>query len=253
MTGLTIAQYPHAVPITDTGMEMATCEVRIVIARSGRFRIDGADRTAFVVGSRLTPIPVAYIDRPDCTEVTVAPWLVRPLMDISAAELQGSVHALSDLPASPFLAALTSGSADPRSVADTALANWSAGRGTATARLVSAVWAALQVDPLRPAAAIAADLGVSARRMRRAMRQETGLTTGEVRRLIRHDKVLADLSDPRKPLAQTALDAGYADQSHMTRDLVELGGITPRRLRTALLSPPATGGEVPLHSRPAWH
>jgi AraC-like DNA-binding protein len=34
------------------------------------------------------------------------------------------------------------------------------------------------------------------------------------------------------PLASLALDAGYADQAHMTRELRDLTGFTPRELLT---------------------
>lgn len=66
-----VSDYPHAAPISDTGMEMACGNLKIIIAQSGSFKIDGEDRTAFIVGSRTTPIGVSYADNPVCSEWSV--------------------------------------------------------------------------------------------------------------------------------------------------------------------------------------
>ena len=39
-----------------------------------------------------------------------------------------------------------------------------------------------------------------------------------------------------QPLAVVALDSGYADQAHMTRDFAAFGAPSPNRLRTLPLS-----------------
>lgn len=235
MTEIAIADYPQAVPLTDTGVEMATGSLKIVVARSGSFKIAGVERTAFVVGSRMTPVPVAYSGNPNCYECSVLPWMVRALFDVPAAELEGAVFDLSDLPNSLFRHALEAGEPDPLSVARIALWNWSAGRGTADARITSAVWSALQLDPTRPITNIAAFLNIGTRRVRQAIQQETGLSSANIRRLVRHEKALVEFADRRKTLAQVAYDAGYADQSHMTREMITLGGITPLRLRESMV------------------
>jgi AraC family transcriptional regulator len=37
--------------------------------------------------------------------------------------------------------------------------------------------------------------------------------------------------DPQRPLSAVALQAGYADQAHMTREFARLAGRSPARLR----------------------
>jgi AraC-like DNA-binding protein len=45
----------------------------------------------------------------------------------------------------------------------------------------------------------------------------------------------------RAPLADVAAQAGYADQSHMTRDFVRLAGAPPKRWQAAFLQDAGTG------------
>lgn len=226
--------YPNAAPLAETGVEMATRSLKIVVARSGAFGIAGGMRTAFVVGPRATPIAVRYSGDPDCREWAVPPWMCGALLDVRGGELGGEVADLADLPRAPFRDALLSGHSDLLSVARTALANWAAGRGTADARLAEAVWDVLERDPSLSVRHIADALSVGARRVRQAVRRETGLSTTAIRRLVRHERAVEIIADPHRTLAQAALDAGYADQSHMTREFAALGGITPSGLRAAL-------------------
>lgn len=236
MVELTIDNYPLATPVTNTGVEMATGSLKIVVAQEGSFEIEGEERTAFIVGSRLTPVSVTYCSNPSCYECSIPPWMIRALLDVSAAELVGSVFNLSDLPMSPFRRSVQSEGTDQLSVARAALADWGTGRGTADARLTSAVWSRLWLNPSLRIVDIAACLNIGARRVRRALRQETGLSSADIRRLVRHKKAIAELSDWRKTLAQAAYDAGYADQSHMNREMIALGAITPLAFRNSITS-----------------
>ena len=45
---------------------------------------------------------------------------------------------------------------------------------------------------------------------------------------------------PEQPLAQAALDAGYADQAHLTREVRRYADLTPAGLRAKLI--PGGGG-----------
>lgn len=73
MTGLLHTHYAPARPLTDSGSEMATRWVKIILAERGAFGIAGHDRQAFVVSARVAPIEVAYRDVAACTE-----WRSRP-------------------------------------------------------------------------------------------------------------------------------------------------------------------------------
>ena len=89
----------------------------------------------------------------------------------------------------------------------------------------------LQRSPDRTVAAVAALLGVGTRRLQQAARRELGLSPKEIARLLRHQQALEMIASRPTSLAQIAQDAGYADQSHMTREFAAFGAITPGDLR----------------------
>ena len=66
----------------------------------------------------------------------------------------------------------------------------------------------------------------------RAFRQKFGTTPHQY---LMHRRVKAGqsmlLSDDTLPLAQLALDLGYADQSHFTRSFSAITGVTPDKFR----------------------
>ena len=57
---------------------------------------------------------------------------------------------------------------------------------------------------------------------------------GEYARRRRLDYARRQLADPDRPLAQIAADAGFADQSHLTRVFKRFTGLTPGQYRTFL-------------------
>jgi AraC-like DNA-binding protein len=88
-----------------------------------------------------------------------------------------------------------------------------------------------------PAAASAQGLadieGVSARTFRRRFSRDAGIPPKRWLMLRRIDSVLRDpaLWAPDESLAAIALDHGYADRSHMTREIKRFAGVSPTRLR----------------------
>src|SRR6478609_2125181 len=97
------------------------------------------------------------------------------------------------------------------------------------------------VDPLDRAAALAmarpetrvaelgAALGVSERQLRRRFLDAVGYGPKTLARVLRFQRFL-QLSAARADLARLALDAGYADQAHLTRETRRLSGRTPAEL-----------------------
>lgn len=69
--------------------------------------------------------------------------------------------------------------------------------------------------------------GLSHRHLVLRLRDATGLAPAQHRRLLRLQQVLKALRQPHAELAQVAVDAGYADQAHFTRDFRALTGLTP--------------------------
>jgi AraC-like DNA-binding protein len=105
------------------------------------------------------------------------------------------------------------------------------------------------VDPLARAAALAMarpgarvdaiDLGVSERQLRRRFVDAVGYPPKTLARVLRFQRFLS-LSSGGGDLARLALDAGYADQAHLTREARRLSGRTPAEL---LASGAAPAGE----------
>ncbi len=212
---------------------MATSSLKIIIARSGTFGVMGRKRTAFVVGPRTSPLRVTYAPEVDCREWSLPPWMSSALLDVPGGELSGRVFDLADLPLSPFAKSLMENDAGSLQIARAALADQSATRRRSDSMIANAVWDLLQEDPHRSIRAVGERLGVSTRRLQQAAGRELGLSPKEIGRLVRHDRAVKMVLGRDLSLAKIAHDAGYADQSHMTREFVEFGAITPARLRKA--------------------
>ena len=97
--------------------------------------------------------------------------------------------------------------------------------GGAPDPLVSAAVAALG-RPRARVAAVAAELGVSARQLQRRVTDAVGYGPKVLARVLRFRRLQAL---PAAPLAELALDAGYADQAHMTAEVTRLAGTSPVR------------------------
>lgn len=95
-----------------------------------------------------------------------------------------------------------------------------------------------EIDPLVRAAVVAlarprarvsqvaAELGVSARQLHRRVSDAVGYGPKVLQRVLRFRR-LQSLAPA--PLVQLALDAGYADQAHMTAEVTQLAGLSPVR------------------------
>ena len=102
-------------------------------------------------------------------------------------------------------------------------------------RLVAAALAALDRPHVR-VAAVAAGVGLSARQLQRRVADAVGYGPKMLARVLRFRRLQA-LAAPavqgadRSPatLVELALDAGYADQAHMTAEVSRLAGLSPVR------------------------
>ncbi len=231
MSQFVATDYPNAEPLMSNSSEMATARIKIIVASRGFFYIAGRKRTGFVVGSCAAPIEVMYSENVNCTEFSLPAWVGTAVLGVSGRDLSHDVHDISDIPQTPFLSAVQQSAPDALDIARMAYMNWSAGRGTADAHIAQRVWHALQADPTRRLCDIADSLELSDRRIRAAVREEAGLSAAQWRKLIRLEKSSQAISSGTDSLATVALDAGYADQSHMNRDFRELAGVSPSKLR----------------------
>lgn len=78
---------------------------------------------------------------------------------------------------------------------------------------------------------LAAEAGVHPVHLARTFRHFRGCTPGAYVQELRVRRVWAGAADPRLPLADLALEAGFADQSHCTRVFRQRTGVTPGALR----------------------
>jgi len=91
--------------------------------------------------------------------------------------------------------------------------------------LVRAAAAALDRPRVR-VATVAAELGLSTRQLQRRVNDAVGYGPKTLARVLRFRRLQAL---PPAPLIELALDAGYADQAHMTAEVTQLAGLSPVR------------------------
>jgi AraC family transcriptional regulator len=82
---------------------------------------------------------------------------------------------------------------------------------------------------------LASDAGVHPLHLVRAFRDHYGCSMGDVVRRTRLDRAYRRIVDTTEPLVDVAAASGFADQSHMTREIHLAFGAPPARLRRSLL------------------
>jgi AraC-like DNA-binding protein len=78
---------------------------------------------------------------------------------------------------------------------------------------------------------LASSLCISERQLRRRFESATGFTPSTLRRILRFQRFLAlawTRAQPSTEVGQLAVEAGYADQSHLSREAARLEGRSPR-------------------------
>lgn len=76
--------------------------------------------------------------------------------------------------------------------------------------------------------------GISVRQLERRFARNFGLSPKEWLRVKRFEGSLVKLANDKESLANVAADAGYADQSHMTRDYRRATGFTPSQTKEGI-------------------
>jgi AraC-like DNA-binding protein len=181
-----------------------------------RVSIAGPDTTARVVtsapGSRLVG-------------VRLRPGAAGAVLGLPASELRDTSADAADVlgrdVATALLDELAAGS-DPHALLRCAMRL----RGVAEPdQLVRAAVIALG-RPRARVAKVAGELGVSGRQLQRRVCDAVGYEPKTLARVLRFRRLQALAP---APLAELALDAGYADQAHMTAEVTRLAGISPVR------------------------
>jgi AraC-like DNA-binding protein len=195
----------HVVP--DACVDLIWADERLTIAGPDtRPRVVMLESASRLVGVRLRPGAAGAILRLPASE----------LCDVSpdAAEVLGRDVAAT------LLEELTRGS-DPHALLLGAVQP----RGAECDPLVRAAVAALG-RPRARVGPLAAELGVSARQLQRRVSDAVGYGPKMLQRVLRFRRFQ---SLPPAPLIELALDAGYADQAHMTAEVTRLAGLSPVR------------------------
>jgi len=105
---------------------------------------------------------------------------------------------------------------------------------TAPDRAVSRA-ALLLRDPAARTEVVAAEVGLSDRQLRRRVHAAAGYGPKTLQRVLRFQRFVRMLDAPAQPpdLSIAAVQAGYADQAHLTRECSALSGLTPAALARA--------------------
>lgn len=83
-------------------------------------------------------------------------------------------------------------------------------------------------------AVLARDADVHPDHLGRAFRRHYGLTPGAYVRRVRLERAIGLITGTERPLAEVAYVTGFADQSHMTRQVGAATGLPPGRLRATV-------------------
>lgn len=90
-------------------------------------------------------------------------------------------------------------------------------------------------DPFRSIDSVVKELSIGARQLRRRFHDSVGYGPKSLQRVRRFQRLVAALrARPGVDLAILAIETGYSDQAHMTRDVRRLSGRTPVQLRIAV-------------------
>jgi AraC-like DNA-binding protein len=169
----------------------------------------------------------------ECVQVRLSPVVARAVLGVSPAELEGTVVALEDV-WGPQAARVR----EQLGRAST----WGARFAVADAMLVrryeeasvdpevASVWRRIVAGRgLVRIDSLAAEVGWSRKRLWSRFRSQLGLRPKVAARLVRFDHAVHRLAGGAGA-AEVAADGGYADQSHLHRDVVTFTGVTPARI-----------------------
>ena len=218
--------------------------IPLVISFGSQLTIDqlsdgeGANRSygSFVAGLSPGHATTRHPGDQDCVQVYLTPLGVRRVLGVPGSELARRVVAIDDVARElgEDLAARVAGAAtwpERLRLVEAAL----------TARLgstpgppdwVQGMWHELATSGGRaPIGGLVARTGWSHRYVATRFREEVGLTPKEAAGVLRFERAAAGLGT--LPLADLAVRCGYADQSHLTRDVVRRAGEPPQALAAA--------------------
>ena len=210
--------------------------VTVLVPLGARIRVGAADHDrAFVVGLLDRPAATAHAGRFACVEIRLSPLEAYSVLGGTPLDQLG--------PDTTELAHLWGRDAArlAEQVAETD--DWDGRFAPAVGLLRSAHDAGIRPDPeielawsmlvassgRRTVTDLSAATGWSAKRLRARFRTQVGTTPKRSARLIRFSSAVERLRSGASP-ADTAAACGFADQSHLHRDVMAFAGCSPRQL-----------------------
>jgi AraC-like DNA-binding protein len=191
---------------------------------------------AFVAGPDTGPVPTTMAAGTVILGARFRPSAGGPVLGIPLSELRDQRVDLADLRSGD--ARRLSATLDPATAAARVLDV--TGALVDAARLDPAVAEAARLlhDPQTRAEDIADDVGLSPRQLRRRCHAAVGYGPKTLQRVLRFRRFVSRIDalaqNPPSPdgldLAGLAVQAGYADQAHLTRECGRLAGLTPAAL-----------------------
>lgn len=218
--------FPGSEPYTHRPVPNGSVEIRCAL---------GA--TPQVVGPQSGPLEHTLAPGTTVVGVRLIPGAVRPVLGVPASEVVDLSVGVDELWGPPALAlgeALATASSPQEAAAKL--------EAVIVARLADAA----EPDPIameavrlllpgrtRNVTSIPSELYISESQLRRRLQEATGFAPKVLHRMLRFQGFLAlaqGCEQPSRDLARLAAGAGYADQSHLTRESARLAGLSPQTL-----------------------
>ncbi|MGN9841984.1 helix-turn-helix domain-containing protein [Nonomuraea sp. H19] len=167
----------------------------------------------------------------ECVQVRLSPVIARAVLGVSPADLDGAVVALEDLwgrEASRIREQLGDVSSwqDRFALTDALLARRHEAGSSVDPEVAWAWHRIVGSRGLARVDGLAAEVGWSRKRLWSRFRAQLGLPPKRAVKLVRFDHAAHRLV-AGEGAARVAADAGYADQSHLHRDVMAFTGVTP--------------------------
>lgn len=191
-----------------------------LIWTEGRVMVAGPDTRAFVTGASGERV----------VGVRFAPGTGPAVFGVAADELRDGHLPLADLWPEPEVRLLEerlAASADPAALLEVVAARHAEGRGGGADPATR--WTAAELGRGTAVAEIARRLGVTERHLYRRSLGAFGYGAKTLQRILRLQRALT-LVRSGTPAVMAALDAGYADQTHLAHDVRALAGVSLRSL-----------------------
>lgn len=213
--------------------ELPGARAVLIVSLGPSMTVDGRRFTSFAAGLHETPAQTEHAGEICGVEAYLTPLGARRLFGVPMGELTGQVVELEDLIGSSDLAErLHETPGWPARL--TLFERWIARRvleaPAASAELEWAWRRLVNSGGTVPVGELAAELGRSRRHLAAAFREQLGLPPKALARLLRFERAVARLR-AGADLATLALDCGYFDQAHFSRDFRAFTGMTPTGYR----------------------